>query len=269
MTAEPAALPGSAAFGACRYGHMVYLANDRFIGRSLHAYGEYSEAECALLRRLLAPGDRVVEAGANVGAHTLALSRIVGAGGRVVAFEPQPLMHRLLAANLALAGAANVEARGEALGSAPGTLHVPPVDYGATGNFGGVALTGDGSGTAVRVRCIDELELTRCDLVKVDVEGMERDVVEGARDTIRRHRPVLYVENDRRERSQALIALLLDLGYRLYWHLPYLFNPHNFRGVTRNLFPGIASINVLCLPDARPPPLQRMPALRSPADWWR
>ncbi|MCP5156119.1 MAG: FkbM family methyltransferase [Ectothiorhodospiraceae bacterium] len=267
--ADPLVLPPTVAVGACRYGQMLYLTNDRYIGRSLHVYGEFSEAECALLRRLIGPGAWAVEAGANVGAHTLGLARAVGVDGRVVAFEPQPLIHRLLEANVVLAATANVEVHGAAVGRAPGTLRVPPLDYSVPGNFGGVSLVADDAGVEVTVCTVDGLRLARCDLLKADVEGMERDVLDGAARTIERHRPVLYLENDRRERSPALVAALLGLGYRIYWHLPPLFNPANFRGRKRNLFPGIVSANLLCLPDDRPPPLADPWPVRAPEEWWR
>jgi len=69
----------------------------------------------------------------------------------------------------------------------------------------------------------------------------------GAEQTIRRYRPVLYVENDREEKSAALIRQLLALDYRLYWHLPPLFEPRNYFGVTENVFGRIVSVNMLGL----------------------
>jgi hypothetical protein len=55
------------------------------------------------------------------------------------------------------------------------------------------------------------------------------------------------VENDRVERSQALINLIAGLGYRMFWYLPPLFNPDNFYGNAENCYPGILSVNMLCL----------------------
>ncbi|MCB1739072.1 MAG: FkbM family methyltransferase [Gammaproteobacteria bacterium] len=269
MAVEQTRLPDSLTTSICRHGPMVYLRNDRYIGRSLHVYGEFSELECGLLTGLLSPGAVVIEAGANIGAHTLALAAAVGEHGRVLAFEPHPVNHRLLTANVALSGRTNVEVWGTALGAEPGTLCVPPVDFDNPGNFGGIALTASGDGTRVQVTHLDELELTRCDLIKADVEGMEQAVVRGATRTIERRRPLLYLENDRIEHSPALIALLLELGYSPFWHLPPLFNPDNFRGRKRNLFPGLVSVNLLCLPDQRPVPCAALRPVQSPGDYWR
>jgi hypothetical protein len=76
----------------CRHGLMLYNKNDMCVGRSLQKYGEFSEREIDLFRDLVGPGGVVVEAGANIGAHTLFLSQSVGTDGIVFAYEPQRLV---------------------------------------------------------------------------------------------------------------------------------------------------------------------------------
>jgi hypothetical protein len=98
---------------------------------------------------------------------------------------------------------------------------------------------------------LDGLALPACHALKIDVEGMEAEVLRGAAATITRCRPALYVENDRRERSAALIALIGGQDYAMWWHLPPLFVPDNFAGEAADDFPGIVSINMLCLPRER------------------
>src|SRR4051794_28777728 len=113
---------------ACRHGTMLYSVNDIYIGRSLELYGEYVEAEARLYKRLLEPGDVVVEAGANIGAFTLPIAKRIGLGGHVHAFEPQRPIHALLRVNLALNGLGNVTAHRAGLGAAPGELRLPRID---------------------------------------------------------------------------------------------------------------------------------------------
>jgi hypothetical protein len=72
-------------------------------------------------------------------------------------------------------------------------------------------------------------------------------VVEGAADLIARSKPFLYVENDRVEGSASLISLIQDHGYRLWWHIPPLFNPDNFFNVKENEFGEFSSFNMLCV----------------------
>ncbi len=251
-----------------RHGLVAYNRNDQYIGRSLQAYGEYSAIEAEFLAAWLRPGDIVVEAGANIGPITVPLARAVGPAGRVFAFEPQRLVFQLLCCNLALNELANVVARPHAVGAHGGTARVPAIPPSAAHNFGGVALTGRAEGESVPVERIDDLELAACRLVKIDVEGMEAEVLEGARATIARLRPLLYVENDRTDRSSALIRLVESLGYAAFWHLPPLFNPGNFAGRADNLFGNIVSVNMFCVPaESRLRP-DGLTAVAGPDDTW-
>jgi FkbM family methyltransferase len=257
----------------CRPGVMMYNAADEFVGRSLHLYGEFSEGECDIFRALIGSGAVVLDVGANIGAHTLCFARIVGPTGAVLAFEPQRVLYQMLCGNVALNALTNVVANHLALGSAAGSVPVPQLDYAQPGNFGGVALgelglSGAASGELVTVVPLDALELPRCDFLKIDVEGMERDVLAGAEATIARFQPILYVENDREDRSPALIAFLLERGYRLYWHCPQLFNPQNHDGEAENVFGGLGSINMLGLPRSSAMVVDSLPQITAPdADW--
>lgn len=70
----------------CRYGTMLFNSNDEFVGRSLSLYGEWSEAEPFVFAQMVREGDTVVEAGANIGSHTVMLSKAAGDTGSVFAF---------------------------------------------------------------------------------------------------------------------------------------------------------------------------------------
>lgn len=256
----------------CRYGFMLYSLNDVYIGRSFELYGEYLEEEAALYRQLLKRGQTVVDAGANIGAFTVLFARIVGVEGLAHAFEPYRRLYHMLCANLALNRLTNVQAHHGAAGRAAGVMTAPPVDFGEPGNFGGVSLTpmggSEGAGETVPVSALDTLGLERCDLIKIDVEGMEGEVLAGAQATIERFQPLLYVENNRQEKSAALIGQLFELGYRLYWHIPRLFNPKNHFRQAKNIFGDTVNVNMLCLPpgDEREVKLR---AIASVEDWWK
>lgn len=251
MTDDTLDLPGGfARIRNCRHGRMMYNPNDAYVGRSLDLYGEYSEGEAAFLRFLVRPGDIVVEAGANIGSLTVVLAAAVGADGWVVAYEPQRIPFQMLCSNALLGGFTNIEARPTAAGAAPGTITVPQLDPTRPNNFGGLSLcrSGGAEGLPVAVETIDSLALPRCRLIKADVEGMEADVLDGARETIARHRPMLYLENDQRDRAPDLIRHVRALGYRMWWHTPVYFNPANARGATENVFPGEGAFNMFCAP---------------------
>ena len=231
----------------CRHGIMLYNLNDTYLGTMLDLYGEYSESEASMFGHFLKPGMTAVEVGANIGAHTLALAELVGPRGRVLAFEPQRVVFQMLCANLAVNGIEHVDAHWAAVGKASGEITVPRLPATIRNNFGGIAIGGE-RGDAVRLVTLDSLELPACDFLKVDVEGMEHDVILGARDTIRRTRPTISLENDREEKSAALIQLLWDLDYDCYWDIPRYVHVPNFRGNTENRFPTLSSFNLVCLP---------------------
>jgi len=249
-----------------REGYVVYNPNDVYIGKAIERYGEYAEQEARALRSFCESGSIVVEVGANIGTHTQMLSRRVGASGFVYAYEPQRIVFQTLCANLALNSMVNVDARCAAVGADAGFVRIPDIDYTREGNFGGVEVSRYPQGRRVRqVRLDDDLEVDRLDLIKVDAEGMELDVLLGAAGLLRRFKPLLYVENDRQEKSEALIRHIMGIGYRLYWHLPRLFNPRNFFSEPENIYPEIVSANMLCVPSGRPQQMRRLKEITDPA----
>jgi FkbM family methyltransferase len=252
----------------CKHGPMMFFAGDTHIGRSLDLYGELSEPEIELFRGYLRPGMVAVDVGANIGTHTVCFAQSVGPSGRVLAFEPQSVLHQLLVGNVTLNGCANVIAENKALGASAGSVVVPFLDYAREGNFGALELGAWAQGETIPVATLDSYALPICHLIKIDVEGMERDVLEGAHTTIARHRPLLYVENNKPERSRDLIAWLLTNHYRPYWHLPPLFNPKNFFGETKNVFGITISANMLCVPKSRPSRVEGLREITSPEDRW-
>ncbi|HEX4325413.1 MAG TPA: FkbM family methyltransferase [Burkholderiales bacterium] len=231
-----------------RHGPMLYFAHDAYIGASLREYGEFSELEFDMLRQLLRPGDIVVEAGANIGALTIPIARAVGATGAVYAIEAQRRVFQVLCANVALSGLPHVRTLHAAATATGSPLQVPELDYAAPNNFGGISLVTGGAGETVQPLAIDSLELAACRMIKADVEGMEHDVLESARATVARCRPLLYVENDRRDKSPALLELIHSYGYRMWWHAPPLYNPANFAANPVNLMQSIVSLNLICVP---------------------
>jgi len=252
----------------CRYGPMFYLKNDLFIGRSLDCYGEYSEGEMELFRQIIRPGQLVLDVGANIGTHTVVFAQMTGSNGAVVAFEPQRLLFQILCANVALNGLTHVFANQTAVGRRPGSILVPTLDVSVEQNFGALSLEGVKAGEKVRQMTIDELELAACDLVKIDVEGMEGDVIAGGEWTICRFRPILYVENEHGRRVQ-LIQQLFDLGYRLYWHVVPMFNPDNFFQNHENVLGRVSSFNMVGIHRSVSQAVDGLTEITSPDQTWQ
>ena len=250
----------------CRHGHMLFMATDTFIGRSLDFYGEYCEGEAAIFREAVKPGQTVLDIGANVGPHTVVFANAVGPRGTVLAFEPQRVLFQMLCANAAMNGLGNIHTYQAVVGRENGEAIMPRIDYRRGGNFGGATPLKEGDGESVPVITVDSLNLEACHFIKIDVEGMEGEVLAGAANTIARLRPLMYVENDRPANSRALLAQLLGLDYRLYWHCPPLFYEANFFGNSRNIFSNLRSCNVICLPRERPQSTPNMIEIMSPDD---
>lgn len=246
---------------ATRHGHMLVNRHDSIVGRSLDYYGEYFEQEVALFRQFLRPGDVVIDVGANIGAHTVPLARMVGPTGRVLAFEPVRLNFQTLCANLALNSLTWVDAVQGGLGARDETLMIADVAMEAEGNYGALALADLPGNRPVPIQRLDAaFTHPKLRFIKIDVEGMEAEVLTGARGVLATHRPALYVENDRLDQSRNLLETLHSLDYECYWFLPSFHNPVNFFGVSEPLYAtGFVDdgtrihargmgINLLCIP---------------------
>jgi FkbM family methyltransferase len=239
---------GFIAVKQCRHGLFAYNVNDLFIGRSLDVYGEWSEEELSLVFQVLQPGAIVLDVGANIGTHTVPLAKHVTDAGAVLAFEPQRLTFQLLCANVALNSLTNVKCVNAAVSDVRGEVLIPMLDPTKAVNFGGLSSVGHEHGEPTDTLRIDDLQLGRCNLIKIDVEGLEARVLEGARQTITAHRPVLFVENNNEKGSPAILEVLDALGYKCWWHVANSYAPGNYFGVDKPVFPPYVEANVLCFP---------------------
>ncbi|MEW4490421.1 FkbM family methyltransferase [Thalassoglobus sp. JC818] len=210
------AYPHGVLLKRCEEAWMHYRPNDLVIGRALDCHGHYSPGEIRLFRSIVDRGDTVVEAGAGIGSLTIPLANSVGQSGTAYAFEPNSDSFDLLCRNLEANEVHNVIADHRALGATCEIRIIEVKDVSRPNNFGDTSLRLNGSGQTVALMTIDSLHLNRCDFVKADVQGMERDILLGAAETLSRFRPILYLENDQRELSRPLLATLEALGYDSY-----------------------------------------------------
>jgi FkbM family methyltransferase len=161
----------------------------------------------------------VVDAGANAGLVSLPVAReILDRGGMVYAFEVQRMLYYALCGTAALNDLENLYVHNWALGSAVGTLKAGKPDYGAPQDFGMFSLVNQNDPHAseqVPVTTIDSLALPRLDFLKIDVEGMEIEVLKGARETIRTWKPWCWIEYWKVD-VNAITAQFGDLGYNFY-----------------------------------------------------
>jgi FkbM family methyltransferase len=154
--------------------------------------GAWEPAQTALIRRLLKPGDTFVDVGTNVGWYTVFASDVVGAGGRVYAFEPDPTSGALPRRNVARNRCRNVVVEGKALSDRRGTLtlYLNAENRGNHSVILGNLQDAEGGAIEVEAVSLDEYLGERpgeIALVKIDTEGAEGIILEGMRETMARH----------------------------------------------------------------------------------
>lgn len=173
-----------------------------------------SEPEYKNLHAFIAPGDWVIDVGANIGHYTKRLSELVGAGGRVIAVEPVPETFALLSSNVQHFTFKNVTLFNVAVSDKCEVvgMDIPSFETGLR-NFYGAGVTAVGSGLSdlrVMTLRLDSLEIpNRIALAKIDVEGHELAVLRGMVELLRRDHPTLIVETS----SDEVIGLVTGLGY--------------------------------------------------------
>jgi HPr kinase/phosphorylase len=210
----------------CRHGLFMYNRHDSFVGRGLDLYGEWCDFEIKMLNQFIKPGDTVIDAGANIGTHTIALGNTVGPTGMVHAFEPQPRLFAMLAGNVALNALDWVVCHQQAVGDMTGTIQVPPLPPPERScNFSLVSLVqgqspsqGDKPVEAPLI-ILDSLDLKDCAAIKIDVEGMESKVLAGAHNLIKRCQPALYIEANSSECTNPMIEFFKE------WEAPKGMTP--------------------------------------------
>lgn len=224
-----------------RYGKLIVSPYDKYLGKSLLEYGEFSQEEVDLFSKFVTKDFIVCDVGANIGAHTLAFSRMAK---QVFAFEPVPFNFNALAGMIALNDLSNVQAFQMGISDENGLMSYPDLDIHQENNFGAASL-GDFNGE----RAVQTQPLSiPCDFLKIDVEGMEVRVLRGAKDVIRMSRPVIYLEADRGKNFEEISRILDEYDYAFTWHTPPLYNPENFFGNKNNVFEDLRSFNLLCIP---------------------
>jgi FkbM family methyltransferase len=210
-------------FALHRTGDLVYVPFP-LDARGRHALLHPPHVHPAVLG-FLRPGSVVVDAGASLGEWTVPFARAVGPLGRVIAIEPAPRSAAALSSTLAANALRQAEIVRCALGDHDGTAEFavpvvtsPRTDTG-TARIGPACAGQDA--VQVPLRRLDSLaaerNLARLDLIKIDVEGRERSVLDGAATILERDRPVLVIETGH-EREADRVAIhdrLGGLGYRM------------------------------------------------------
>lgn len=241
-----------------RYGRLrVPDADSDVIGAFLRAYGEWSWLETSFVAETLPPGARVLDVGAFVGTFSLGLAAQVELG-YVCAVEANPRVAALLAANLdeyLTVPHAVIAAAVAPVGVRFGAGHSQP------GNLGSLSFASNASGDAAAAP--DEqttMERLReehgpFDLVKMDVEGLERDLLRSDEPALRDGQTAVWVECNEDAASLRVAELLLVWGVPVYYVAWPSHNPSNAHGREDALLPFAYEAALLARP-AREPELR-------------
>jgi FkbM family methyltransferase len=179
-------------------------------------------------KRMHGDGVVAIDGGANIGVHTIEWATAMTGWGSVIAIEAQERIYYALAGNIAINNCFNAIAMHAAISSEPGIMLIPTPDYLVPSSFGSLELKPSaetefigqpidysaGKTVAIQKMSIDALSLPRVDFIKLDVEGMELEALEGARQTIERSRPIFLVESIKAGRER-LRGFLSDCGYKV------------------------------------------------------
>jgi FkbM family methyltransferase len=183
------------------HGLELTLVPQEQMSRAVYVSGLYEPCTTSVLRALLSDGATCIDVGANIGLVSLLASRWVGPAGRVIAFEPSVREFARLREHIERNALANVEAVPCALGDREGTatLHVAEADKAGHNTLEERFVSANVTtayAEPVRVVRLDDYarDVTKVDVIKIDVEGCESQVIEGAQGIIARDRPALLIE---------------------------------------------------------------------------
>ncbi len=174
--------------------------------------GEMEPEQTAAMAWAIKAGGVFFDIGANVGYYTILASRLVGSGGKVVAFEPLPRNIEFLRQHIDLNAAANVTLKPFAVSEKKGIVRF------ALGPDSAMGHIGDEGELEVATTTIDdivsELDITP-DVMKIDVEGAEREVFLGAASMFETAKPVIFLSTHSDELRGWCLEHLRGLGYKI------------------------------------------------------
>jgi precorrin-6B methylase 2 len=219
--------PGFASVTETADGILQFVPDEPVGSASPACYGEFLRGQLELLESMLRPGMFVVEADAGVGAHALFLSKCAGPEGHLFLIESNAIRRQILRQNILANRVENAT-----------LLRGPVADS-----------TEDSDGTPPRWMSIDDLQLERLDWIKIQTERTAKAILDGARETLWRLRPKIFVGVRDHASAVAMANILREFGYRCWCVEMPLFNSANFARYERDIFNGLTATGLFALPE--------------------
>ena len=219
----------------------LVLEKDTFINECLEKYGHWEKPTMDICRSYLKSDSYVIEVGAHIGSHTVILSDICK-DGVVYCFELQKLIFQLLNANLLLNTCKNVYTYMEAASDENKIESVGEIDYQNMTKFnsglGSLNAVRQYQGYPINIISLDNKfsKIKKLDLIKIDAEGHEVSVLKGAKELIKKFKPLILTEFDFKNKQEIIDLLpeykFEDISYE--YELNNLIYPNlMFKGTPR------------------------------------
>jgi FkbM family methyltransferase len=211
-------------------GQLIFVdPADEQLSPSIIAYGIWESWIENVVRRLVRPGDRVIEVGANVGYYTLIIGSLIGPTGRLDAFEANPRIARLLKRSITCSGRSDfVKVHEQIVADRPGTMKLYTSErFGGAGNLVENGWNIDGVGAWVEseaVRLDDMFDGQTIDFIRMDTEGAEVLILNGAMGLLKRSPNIKLCTEwslgmmSLRGDVPRLVGALSDMQFR-YWRV--------------------------------------------------
>lgn len=218
-----------------------YLPDDKYVGQRI-ALEKYEPYETELILRQAQNKSIIVDVGANIGYYTVLLAKKVGKKGKVFAFEPDAINFEILEKNIKANKLENVVAVKAAVGNKTGKLEL----YRSKENYGDHRLYGKKAEIKEEVEIVklDEfLKNQKVDLIKIDTQGWEPEVIEGAKKIIEENKPIIFMEYSPASYKMAklngdkMMEFLEKIYKKIFWIDEWLY-------IYRNL--GKEKIDKIC-----------------------
>ena len=232
-----------------RLGTFVFPVEDEVIAKSMQLYGEWAGIELSVIENFIRAGDVVLDIGGYYGTHAISFAEMVGSAGRVITFEGSIANFDVLRENVvAYSGLGIIEPRQEILSASSEDLFelaINPTNFGAShplrsSSFDKCAQLSGSS--------LDQINFEMVNFIKIDVEGMEDQVLRGAQALLRKFSPIVFFRVNTIEGGRLTISAFVGHNYDFFGCVTPLYNRNNAFNNEKNIFGNATECGVFAIP---------------------
>ena len=204
--------------------YTIDVLNNDWVGSSIINGTPWESHITFFLERNLKQDSVFIDVGSNYGWHSIMSSNLCN---EIYSFEPQNYVYNIQKENINQNNIKNIKLLNYGIGNTNEHVNMSPINYADNVNVGDLSV-GTG-GEEIEIRTLDSLNLGRIDIVKIDVQGYEKFVLEGGINTISEYKPILIIElEDHQLRkfgygSDDLFKVINNMDYHVYlldYHYP-------------------------------------------------